>query len=81
MNLDLNLVLDLDLDLDLVIQSMWPPYKAIKCGARPMKKSSLNAWNVSKAAKKEGLGTLPATRAITSFMAAQKVNSENLTFL
>ena len=53
MNLELNLLLDLDLDLDQVIQSMWPPYKAIKCGARPMKKSSLNAWNVSKAAKKE----------------------------
>ena len=80
--MELNLLLDLDLDLDQVIQSMWPPYKAIKCGARPMKKSSLNAWNVAKAAKKRRLGSSHlATRAITSFMAAQKVNSENLTFL
>ena len=59
MNLELDLLLDLDLDLDQVIQSMWPPYKAIKCGARANEEILSKCLECRQGCKKEEIGQQP----------------------
>ena len=79
MSLDLNPVLVLDLGLDQVIQSMWRPYKAIKCGSA--NEEILSKWLECRQGCKKRLSSQAARRAIASFMAAQKINPKNFTFV